>query len=192
MTNQWYCCIASQQYGPLPFEQLQQWAAEGRLQPDHHVCLVGQQQWSLAGQVPGLFAAANAPAGDLFAAVDHQLSQPGYPQQHYQQPTAGSGFAFQSGATRNPTRSSSVPKKKETKFNWTAGLIAGGLALIGGISQLAGVFQNAQEAEHKKQQEIRRQQQVNRVPKLPPITAPKVYVEEYNNPKKRMKQPWER
>lgn len=192
MKSQWYCCIASQRYGPFPIEQLQQWVAEGRLQPDHHVCLVGQQAWTVARDVPQLFGQSFAPqAGtDLFAGVEN------YPQPHYSHaPSAPSaaGFDFAPSATSSSTRrSSSAPKKKEQQFNWTGAIVAGVLAMIGASYQVVQLVQKREQGIEQRAQEQRRQERLYRVPRPPPITAPKIHSGGFDQPGKKLRQPWER
>lgn len=58
--TEWYFARAGAQHGPMPFEQLQQVAADGGLDPAND--LVWNETmtgWTPAAQVPGLFAAAS-------------------------------------------------------------------------------------------------------------------------------------
>lgn len=52
--DQWYANIAGQQYGPVPFETLQQWVREGRVTSADLVWSPGMPQWRPAGGVEGL------------------------------------------------------------------------------------------------------------------------------------------
>ena len=54
----WYISANGQQFGPVSFTTLQQWAAEGRLQPGHNIWCQGMPQWQLAQQVPGIIGSA--------------------------------------------------------------------------------------------------------------------------------------
>jgi hypothetical protein len=188
MTSQWYCCIATQRYGPFPIEQLQQWVAEGRLQPDHHVCLVGQQEWTVARDVPQLFAPQ--PTNDLFAGVEN------YPQPHYSHApaaTAAAGFDFATSSTSSPTRRTySTPKKKEQKFNWTGAIIAGVLASIGASYQVVQLVQKREQAFEQRVQEQRRRERSYRVPPPPPMTAPKIHSGDFEERAKKLRQPWQK
>jgi hypothetical protein len=53
---QWYVLIGEQQYGPLPFSHLAQFAAQGRLLKDNWIWRPGFSSWTAAGDVPGIFA----------------------------------------------------------------------------------------------------------------------------------------
>lgn len=167
MNTQWYCNIGQQQYGPVPFEQLQQWAATGQLQPDHHVCMVGQQHWNLVRDVPGLLPpGANYPAA----------------------PAGGTGMDFNVGtgsssysAPRSSTsRSSGRPKNNVNQFRWGFAIVAGLLAATGGIARLVTLNEKRQEGIQQRQREVRRQQKISRPPQPPPATGPSIDMNELN------------
>lgn len=67
----WYCHVGGQQYGPVPFETLRAWAAEGRLKATDFVWQEGTPTWVAAAGVPGLIppgmgaSGAPAPPGSL-------------------------------------------------------------------------------------------------------------------------------
>ena len=61
MGNLWHYARAGQEAGPVPWEQLQQMAATGALQPADLVWSDGMPQWIAAGSVPALFPVAPAP-----------------------------------------------------------------------------------------------------------------------------------
>src|SRR5260370_39411081 len=51
----WLFARGQRKGGPVSFQQLQQWAAVGKLLPSDHVLEPGPQKWQAAEQVPGLF-----------------------------------------------------------------------------------------------------------------------------------------
>ncbi|MBI5723671.1 MAG: DUF4339 domain-containing protein [Planctomycetes bacterium] len=51
---QWYCYIGGNKYGPVNFEEVQRWAAEGRVKPTDNVWTEGMANWAPASAVPGL------------------------------------------------------------------------------------------------------------------------------------------
>jgi hypothetical protein len=55
MMEGWYWSRGGQQLGPYSWEQLCQFAREGRIQPADQIWHVGWDNWSAASQVPGLF-----------------------------------------------------------------------------------------------------------------------------------------
>ncbi len=81
-------------YGPVDFETLKRWAAEGRVNPDSAIEEVGSGKRVPANTIPGLFAAPQAPQ-----APTHQL-HPGYDvptQPAYTPPGVGPGGAPRPG-----------------------------------------------------------------------------------------------
>ncbi|MCU0728153.1 MAG: GYF domain-containing protein [Planctomycetes bacterium] len=63
--TQWYCAVGGQKFGPMPFEDLSRWAAEGRLSDRDLVWGEGMAEWVAAGSVAGLFAASSPPPPPL-------------------------------------------------------------------------------------------------------------------------------
>jgi hypothetical protein len=59
--TQWYCAVSGQKFGPMPFEDLARWAAEGRLSERDLVWGEGMGEWVAAGSVAGLFAGSPPP-----------------------------------------------------------------------------------------------------------------------------------
>ena len=56
VTDQWYCGVDGQQYGPYTWDQLRSMAAEGRIVPETYVRREIDKQWLSAAQIPGLLA----------------------------------------------------------------------------------------------------------------------------------------
>ena len=56
VTDQWYCGVDGQQYGPYTWDQLRSMAAEGRIVPQTYVRREIDKQWLSAAQIPGLLA----------------------------------------------------------------------------------------------------------------------------------------
>jgi hypothetical protein len=54
VTNQWYCGVEGQQYGPYSWEQMRTMATEGRVIAETYVRRETDQQWLTAAQIPGL------------------------------------------------------------------------------------------------------------------------------------------
>jgi uncharacterized RDD family membrane protein YckC len=82
-TDLWYFEAGAQQRGPIPFSELQQMVAGGRLQPSQLVWTSGMANWAPASSIEGLFpaavdtvatAVAAAPAAD--ATVADTVSAP--------------------------------------------------------------------------------------------------------------------
>ena len=158
--QQYYCCIGQQQYGPLSLEQLKQWASQGQLQATDHVCLVGQQQWTVAGNVPNLFTAAQA--NNPYAATSfppssfspQSYSQPSYAQPSYSQEVpapADGGFTINTGAKSyggtpayspsaysGPRQSSRVTRDQEY-YKWMGGAVVTVLVVLGFVARVARV-----------------------------------------------------
>jgi hypothetical protein len=59
--TQWYCAVGGQKYGPMPFENLATWAAEGRLSAGDLVWGEGMADWVPAASVEGLSVRASSP-----------------------------------------------------------------------------------------------------------------------------------
>ena len=80
MKRQWYCWIEGRQYGPTDESDLLDWIKQGRLHPSDHVWSEGMPEWTVAGNIPGLFpsaAGAGVPQpGVLAAAPMPPLAQP--------------------------------------------------------------------------------------------------------------------
>jgi tetratricopeptide (TPR) repeat protein len=51
---EWYCFSGGQQYGPVTWTQLRQWAIAGNIGPTDQVCKAGSATWVLASAVDGL------------------------------------------------------------------------------------------------------------------------------------------
>ena len=62
MAQQWYCCIAGQQSGPVGIDTLREWFSEGRLGGEDLVWCEGMAQWQQAMTLPQLQA---SPAADV-------------------------------------------------------------------------------------------------------------------------------
>ena len=61
--SDWFYACGGQQCGPISFEQLQDLARSGGLDPAKDLVWTGtMKDWTPAGQVAGLFAAATAAA----------------------------------------------------------------------------------------------------------------------------------
>ncbi len=52
--QQWYAYVGGVRYGPVPWETLQSWAAEGRLKAQDFVWTAGMGDWAGALTIPGL------------------------------------------------------------------------------------------------------------------------------------------
>jgi len=63
MADQWYYTRQGQRFGPLSTEQMRQLAQAGQLQQTDLVWTEGITEWTPAGRVPQLFAAAPAAGG---------------------------------------------------------------------------------------------------------------------------------
>ncbi|MFP3938373.1 MAG: DUF975 family protein [Phycisphaerae bacterium] len=55
--SQWYAYAAGAQYGPVPWETLRSWAADGRVGRGDFVWTAGMDDWARVSSVAGLFAA---------------------------------------------------------------------------------------------------------------------------------------
>lgn len=198
MNNQWYCSIASQQYGPVPFEQLLQWVAEGRLQPDHHVCLVGQQQWSVVRDVPQLIAAAPSHNANYFAP---QQSAAGFAPT----PTADNGFQINTGASSGYSSSGSYSSSrtkgrgKDSTLQWLGGGMVTVLVFVGLGARIARIAlrhndaaeQRAQELAEQRQAELRQRKLISDISRPPPThPGPSFDINEFNRENRKLQQPW--
>lgn len=166
MAGQWYCYLARQRYGPLPFEQLQQWAAEGHLRPDDRVCASGQREWIPARNVPGLFGPVAAPLP--IPTAEPELEAP-----PISAPVVTPGIQINTG-TRAYSGGSAVGRapKKADAFKWGSGLMAGLItALIGG-NRLMQLQHNRVQAIEQRQAEQARREKMSRPPPPPPTTRP--------------------
>jgi hypothetical protein len=69
MSARWFFEIDGRVGGPITTVQLQLMANSGMLQPQHKIRKENSDQWSVAGEVRGLFGAPNPPAGRVPQAV---------------------------------------------------------------------------------------------------------------------------
>ncbi|WP_254513923.1 DUF4339 domain-containing protein [Anatilimnocola floriformis] len=214
MNNQWYCSIASQQYGPLPFQQLKQWVDEGRLRLDDHVCLVGQQQWTLVRNVPELVSPAAYGAGANFPQVGYQ--QPAFPQAVYPQAaaTSATGFTIDTGpksysstpATYSAPRASRRVEKDQAYYKWLGGLVVTVLVVLGFVARVARVVLNEARDDQRREvqrvvdqaelrDEQRRREALSQISKRQtkiPADRPTFDQEEFNRQNKKVMQPWQK
>jgi hypothetical protein len=81
MADQWYYTRQGQRFGPLSTEQMHQMALAGQLQQSDLVWTEGMAEWTAAGRVPHLFAAAPAggpvPGGPAAPGPGMPVSAPG-------------------------------------------------------------------------------------------------------------------
>ncbi|MBI5723672.1 MAG: DUF4339 domain-containing protein [Planctomycetes bacterium] len=81
--GQWYCHTDGQKYGPVSFEELQQWGKEDRIKPTDNVWTEGMENWTPARTIPGLCYNVPPPAppeaidelSELTGALDGRDSQ---------------------------------------------------------------------------------------------------------------------
>jgi hypothetical protein len=76
--DQWYVLIGEQQYGPVRYEHLAQFAGQGRLQKTNWLWKDGLASWIAAGDMPGLFADAISrrdPSAQLNEYASHNNKQ---------------------------------------------------------------------------------------------------------------------
>lgn len=86
----WYCSIDDQTYGPLTDGELGMWVAEGRLRPDDWVARDGEEQWTPASEIPGLFGGPGS--GAMVAPPPHVQMAP--PPGMYGPPQKANGLAI--------------------------------------------------------------------------------------------------
>jgi hypothetical protein len=55
MSDRWIIRVAGKEYGPVDLEMLKEWKREGRLLSANEARLEGENQWSIAAAIPGLF-----------------------------------------------------------------------------------------------------------------------------------------
>lgn len=54
VTDEWYCRVSGEEYGPISFDELTQWVSEGRLDENDRVKLGAQGKWRGVDAVPEL------------------------------------------------------------------------------------------------------------------------------------------
>lgn len=205
MTSQWYCSIASQQYGPFPLEQLQQWVAEGRLQADHHVCLVGQQEWTVARDVPQLFGPPTNSQPFFSPQTNGSYPAGNYPQADYssgnyaQSPPSNSetGFQIKTGPTSYAITSKA---KKDRSLQFAGAVVVCMLTMLGVAARVARVVLRSQESNERyeqqqqveRQAELRQRKLISDMSRPPPMTAPKIHSGDFEERAKKLRQPWQK
>jgi hypothetical protein len=66
--RQWYYLVGDEQAGPVSFEELRHLGSQGRVTPRTLVWKEGLEDWTPAGEVSGIFAAAPPPPGQTASA----------------------------------------------------------------------------------------------------------------------------
>jgi hypothetical protein len=73
ITDEWIVRVDGKEYGPANIDTLREWKAEGRVLPANEARRADAELWTVAAEIPGLFA-ARAPATDSAPHLAHSTT----------------------------------------------------------------------------------------------------------------------
>ena len=79
MSEQWYCHLHGQVFGPYSFAELQRYVAKQRIQPDTKMCLAGTEVDANAGPDLLAFSVSTTVEADTFSITFVTLPVPFLP-----------------------------------------------------------------------------------------------------------------